>query len=161
MSADELRRLHAYSRWATTQLLDACTTLTPEQLSRPIGGSFGTLLGTLRHMVGAEWVWLERFHGRAPRAFPAGDSLTTVADLRRQWDEVAAGLEAILSSADPRRLVAYTTFRGDAFEQPLGDLLHHVANHATYHRGQVAMSLRLLGAASPSTGLVAFLRLAR
>jgi uncharacterized damage-inducible protein DinB len=160
MTVDDLRRLFAYNRWATGKLLDAAEGATAEQLIQPLGSSFGTLLGTLQHMVGAEWVWLERFNGRSPAAFANSDGLTTIAAVRRRWDEISAGLEAVISQAmDLDRAVAYRTFKGDPFEQPLGDLLQHVFNHGTYHRGQVAMSLRLLCLPAPSTDLVAFQRL--
>jgi uncharacterized damage-inducible protein DinB len=160
MTVDDLRRLHAYNLWATGALLDAADRATAEQLTQPLGSSFGTLLGTLQHMLGAEWVWLERFNGRSPASFPGADGLTTIAAIRRLWDEVSAGLDAVIAATpDLDRAVAYRTFKGDSFAQPLGDLLQHVFNHGSYHRGQVAMSLRLLGLPAPSTDLVAFQRL--
>ena len=162
MTVEDLVRLYAYNRWATGRLFAAAAAATPEQLTQPLGGSFGTLLGTLQHMLGAEWVWLERFNGRSPAAFPGAEGLTTLEAIRRRWDEVSAGLDAVISAtADLNRAVPYRTFKGDRFDQPLGDLVQHVVNHGTYHRGQVAMSLRLLGIAAPSTDLVAFLRLPR
>jgi uncharacterized damage-inducible protein DinB len=161
MTVEDVVRLYAYNRWATGRLLDAAAAVTPEQLKQPLGGSFGTLLGTLQHMLGAEWVWLERFNGRSPASFPGSEELTTLEAVRRRWDDVSEGLDAVISAADPNRSVPYRTFKGDRFDQPLGDLVQHVVNHGTYHRGQVAMSLRLLGIAAPSTDLVAVLRLPR
>lgn len=161
MTIDDLRGLLAYNRWATGTLLDACDSLTPEQLSQPVGGSFGSLIATLQHMVGAEWVWLERFNGRSPGGFEGVQALTTLDALRRQWRDVWSGYDALLATGTTdglRQPLAYRTFRGDAYEQPIGDMLQHVVNHGTYHRGQISMFLRLLGAAPPSTDLVIFQR---
>jgi uncharacterized damage-inducible protein DinB len=164
VTTEDIRRLYAYNRWATTRLLDAAASLATSQLSQPIGGSFGSLIGIFQHMVGAEWVWLERFHGRSPRAFVGIDALTTLEPVRVRSAEVAAELAAFvegLSGESLGRAVAYSSFKGDAFTQPLCDLLQHVVNHGTYHRGQAAMALRLLGASVPFTDLVAFHRLER
>jgi len=56
-------------------------------------------------------------------------------------------------------MVAYRTFDGSSHEQSLGDLLRHVVNHATYHRGQLATMLRQLGRTPPATDLVRYYRL--
>jgi len=162
MTTDDLRRLHAYNRWATMRLLDAGGSLPPALHWQHLGGSFGTLIGTFQHIVGADWVWLERFRGRSPRTFEGIDTLTTLEAIRARWEDVAAGLEGFVAGLGEESLqapVAYTSFKGDAFSQPLGSLLQHVVNHGTYHRGQAAMMLRQLGAAVPSTDLSAFTRL--
>lgn len=162
MTVQDIRRLYAYDRWATTRLLDAAASLTPDRLSQPIGGSFGTLLGIFQHVVGAEWVWLERFHGRSPQVATGTDALTTIDAVRARASEVAGALAAFVERLSEESLqdrVAYTSFQGDDFTHPLGGLLQHVVNHGTYHRGQAAMALRILGAEAPSTDLVAFQRL--
>jgi uncharacterized damage-inducible protein DinB len=161
MTPRDLQRLIAFHRWATELLLDAAAPLTAEQLARPLGGSFGSLLATLQHMVGADWVWLERFHGRSPRSFEGVDALATIGQIHSRWTDVIDGLAAVaagLTEAGAAREIHFTSFRGDPFRQPIGVLLQHVVNHGTYHRGQVAMSLRLLGLAAPSTDLVVFER---
>jgi uncharacterized damage-inducible protein DinB len=56
------------------------------------------------------------------------------------------------------RDVAYRTFKGEPFRHPLGVLLQHVYNHSTYHRGQVTMSLRILGAEPVGTDFVLYVR---
>ena len=141
MTLDDLRRLNAYNRWANHRLLDVAGTLDPEHLTQPLGGSFGSLMATLRHVLGAEWTWLERFHGRSPRAFEAESTLGTLAAVRARWSsldsEYAAFLDG-LGEADVIREVAYRSFKGDAFRHPLGVLLQHVFNHSTHHRGQVS-----------------------
>jgi uncharacterized damage-inducible protein DinB len=165
MTLDDVRTLFAYDRWATAQLLDAARPLAPDLVSRPVGGSVGSLLGITTHMVGASWLWLERFHGRSPASVEGIDALTSIAAVRARTESVADGLQAYVAGLDPGALgtsVSYTSLKGDPFTMPLAELLLHVTNHGTYHRGQISMALRLLGAeAVPSTDFVIFQRLPR
>ncbi len=98
-----LRNFFAFARCANRTILESAATLTPEEYARPIGGSFGSVQGTLTHLYGADWVWLERFHGRSPRAIPAGDDLVGLEALTRKWREVEAG--QLLTSPRSRRRV--------------------------------------------------------
>jgi uncharacterized damage-inducible protein DinB len=110
-------------------------------------------------------LWLERFHGRSPGRVEGLDALTSIAAVGGRADEVSEGLQAWAAALPPDALgrsVSYRSLRGDPFTMPLHDLLQHVVNHGTYHRGQIAMALRLLGAgAVPSTDFVIFQRLPR
>jgi uncharacterized damage-inducible protein DinB len=60
-----LRELFAYNYWARDRQLDACAALSQEQFQSPMDSSFPSLRDTLAHLVGGEWVWLERCHGRS------------------------------------------------------------------------------------------------
>ncbi len=157
---DEIRGLYAYNRWANERILDACQALAPEQLGKGLGSSFSSVRETLAHIFAAEWIWLSRWNGVSPRGMPAWE-LPDVASLRARWDEVEAERADFLSRQDDaslRKIVAYRNTKGEPFQSPLWQLLRHVANHSTYHRGQVVTMLRQLGAAAPSTDLVLFYR---
>jgi uncharacterized damage-inducible protein DinB len=141
-------------------MLGACETLTPEALGREQGTSFGSVLGTLEHLYGADWVWMERWQGRIPTGFPAKGTLATIAHFRAAWSALDAEREAFLSALTPGRLaepLAYRNLKGESFSLPLGDLLHHVSNHATYHRGQVMQLVRQLGGTATSTDFLYWL----
>ena len=73
-----LRELFAYNYWARDRQLEACAALSPEQFERPLGNSFSSMRDTLAHLVGAEWVWLERLRGRSPEALPAIEELLSL-----------------------------------------------------------------------------------
>ena len=149
-----LRNFFAFGRWANRTILGSVAELTPDEYARPVGGSFGSVEATVFHLYGADWVWLERFHGRSPRAMPEGDDLSTLEALTTKWREVEAGQDAYISVLTQERLaekLSYVAFSGDAFTRFLGDALLHLANHGTYHRGQVATLLRQLGRKPPST----------
>jgi uncharacterized damage-inducible protein DinB len=157
-SVAEIERLFAYNRWANARSFEAASALSPEELGREVGGSFASVLGTLTHLVGAEWVWLERWHGRSPRAIPQG--FAGLAELRSRLAEVEAGQERFLSGLTPERLeteIAYVNFKGESWRYPLGEALVHLVNHGTYHRGQVTTLLRQLGKPALATDYLLFL----
>jgi uncharacterized damage-inducible protein DinB len=156
----DLRRWYAYNDWANARLLGAAVTLRDGAAHRDLGGSFGTVFATLVHMLGAEWVWIERFHGRSPRELLAQAEWRTVHDLAAPWAAVAARQRALLDGLAEDALAApltYTNFAGVSATYALGDVLRHAVNHSTYHRGQVAAMLRMLGSPAPSTDFVRFL----
>jgi uncharacterized damage-inducible protein DinB len=159
---DEIRELFAYHRWANQRFLAAASALTPEQLSRDLGSSFPSVLATLAHVLSAEWIWLERWHGRSPSArTPADWDLSDRDELRRRWAEVeGAQAEFIqgLTEEELRRVLDYRTLAGDPFSSALWQILRHLVNHATYHRGQVSTMLRQLGTSAPATDLVLYYR---
>jgi uncharacterized damage-inducible protein DinB len=157
-SPDEVTRLFAYNRWANARAFEGAASLTAEELSRSIGGSFTSVLGTLTHLVGAEWVWLERWHGRSPRALPS--DFTSVKDLRERLTAVEEGQKAVLAGLTPERLaskITYVNFAGQTFAYALGEAMVHLVNHGTYHRGQVATLLRQLGKKPLSTDYLLYL----
>ncbi len=81
--------------------------------------------------------------------------------LKRRWSEVGSNLlayVAALGPADVNRVVEFTTLAGVPFSQPLGHCLQHLANHSTYHRGQVTTMLRQLEAKPATTDLIYFYR---
>jgi uncharacterized damage-inducible protein DinB len=116
---------------------------------------------TLAHIVSAEWIWLARWRGDSPTGAPESWNLATRAGIRAEWERIERDREAFLVGLDDGALsgsVAYRSMRGEPFAQPLGQLLRHVINHSTYHRGQVASQLRQLGVAVPATDLVLYYR---
>jgi uncharacterized damage-inducible protein DinB len=151
---EDIANLFAYGRWATGKTLESAAVLDPEEFVKPIGGSFGSVQGTLAHLYGADWVWLERFQGRSPSSLPGAESLASLTTIRERWDPVHRGLRELVESLAPGRLaepLTYVNFAGQTWTYPVGEALVHVANHGTYHRGQVATLLRQLGKKAAST----------
>jgi uncharacterized damage-inducible protein DinB len=72
-----------------------------------------------------------------------------------------AAFVSALADADLDRVISYRTLAGQAFSDPLGDLIRHVVNHSTYHRGQLVAQLRQLGQTPPNTDLIRYLRESR
>ncbi len=159
MTPEQVRALYDYNAWANHRVLDACEVLAPEQFTRDLGSSFRSVRDTLAHILGAEWVWLERWHGRSPTALPTAHQFDNLASLRVRWAEVERDLMnfvAGLSGAGLDRVIDYRNTRGNRFAYPLRSMLQHLVNHGTYHRGQVATLLRQLGAQPRATDLLRY-----
>jgi uncharacterized damage-inducible protein DinB len=152
-----VRGLLAYTIWADRQLLEALRGLPSVDLERDTGTSFGSVLGTMAHILGAEQLWLSRLLGVPLRRLPALEDFPSVALLAASFEDFWPQLEFYLASlADDQMGSAFswTNSRGETHSAPLRQVLLHVVNHATYHRGQVVSQLRQLGHPAPSTDLV-------
>jgi uncharacterized damage-inducible protein DinB len=161
MTPAEIHELFLYNQWANRRSLGACEALTPEQFTRDLGSSFPSVRDTLAHIAGGEWIWLERFYGRSHMALPPGSDLPDFAAVRARLEELDSALLQFTSGLDAaglERVIEFKTFAGKTFSTPLQPLLQHLANHGTYHRGQVTTLLRQLGAKGVSTDLAAFQR---
>lgn len=166
MNLSDVRHLFDYTEWANALAMEAAGKLTDENLRRDVGISHQSIFGTLLHMAGAEWIWLERWHGRSPAKSEAWTLWTTesCSDLRalkERWGEVINRRAQYISELDETRLMAELAFKllsGDPNSMRLVDQMQHVANHATMHRGQIVGMIRQLGIEPPSTDLLFYLR---
>jgi uncharacterized damage-inducible protein DinB len=166
MNRSDLKHLFDYTEWANGLALGAASELSSENLNRDFSISHGSIFGTLLHMAGAEWIWLERWHGRSPPKAEAWSLWTTescadLAALNERWRDVIDRRARFLAEVDEARLAAELPFKllsGDPSSLPLADQMQHVANHATLHRGQVVGMIRQLGLEPPSTDLLFYLR---
>lgn len=148
MTVTDLEGLYDYGYWANRKLFRVISQLTPEQFTRPVGGSYGSVRNTLVHALSAEWGWLSRCGGpeRGPRLDP--DDYPTAESLIEAWNKVEGYVREFLSrlkDEDLARNAEYMNERGEKRSMPLGELMQHAANHGVHHRGQVALLLRLLG----------------
>ena len=161
MTPEEMRLLYEYNSWANRRLLDACAALTPEQFTRDLHSSFPSVRDTLAHILGAEWIWYERFHGRFPATLPPGTQFSALAALRAHWSAVEANLLQFVNGLTPADLVRVHEFpnlKGDRQPLPLWQALQHLVNHGSYHRGQVTAFLRQMGAKGVALDLIRFYR---
>jgi uncharacterized damage-inducible protein DinB len=159
MTSTEARHLYAYNRWANQQMLQAVQPLNADEFTRDMKNSFPSVRDTLVHILSAEWIWLQRWTGVSPRESPAGWSKFAFAELELQWAAHEHEQSAFLDQLTDAKLVhplSYTNTRGEAFTAPLHQLVRHVVNHSSYHRGQVTTLLRQLGHAAATTDLVVF-----
>lgn len=160
MRAGDLERLYDYHYWATRQVLDAVARLTPDQFTRPVAGSYGSVRNTLVHILSAEWGWLERCGGAKrgerldPRDYPTAEALVGT------WTRVEGHIRRFLAGlddADLSREIEFAIGGGPRQVMPLGDLLQHAALHAVHHRGQVALMVRALGCVPGNFDLLVYL----
>ncbi|HSB12104.1 MAG TPA: DinB family protein [Blastocatellia bacterium] len=149
MNKNDILHLYNYNRWANARIFDAASKLTPEQFTEDLRSSHRSVRDTLAHILAAEWIWLERWNGTSPKALLDPAEFPTVESIRTRLNEVEDGCRKFISGLTDQSLetvVAYTNTRGEEWKYPLGHMLQHVANHSSYHRGQVTTMLRQLGA---------------
>ena len=150
-----------YNQWMNDKLYAAARKLSPDVLSAERGAFFGSIIGTLNHIVVADTIWLQRFTAH-PSRFESLDAIRAL-DRPKALDTILfADLEALsshrsmidstisrwvleLSAADLEKAVAYTNMKGVANRKPLAALLVHFFNHQTHHRGQATTLLTQAG----------------
>ena len=148
MLTDVVRSLYRYNTWANARIVETAAKLTPAQLREPGGASFDSVHDTLVHTLGAQWLYLERWHGRSPRAMPAPAEFADLDAIRRRWDAIERDTQTFLGGLTDARLgetIAYTNFQGERWAYPLWQQMIHQVNHATQHRSEAAMLLTKLG----------------
>jgi uncharacterized damage-inducible protein DinB len=165
MTVAEIRQLFDYTEWANALVLDAAEKLPAEELLRDVHISHRSILGTLVHTAGADWIWLERWRGNSPVGPDVWkgwtpDDAGSVQQVRDKWNPIVKRRRAYLaeiSDADLPLELGYTRFNGEAYSLPLVQQLQHVVNHATLHRGQVVGMIRQVGIVPPATDLLFYL----
>lgn len=167
MTKGEIQLLYEYDHWANNRVLQAASVLGAEEFARDLGGSFGSVRNTLVHIIRGEWIWLK--YWREPPVTPASladlvaragvlfnpDVFPNVAVLQLKWAEVEKEQIDFVRTVTDELLDKMLPFR--ATQVKLAHLMHHVANHSTYHRGQVALLMRQLNAEPAATDFHVFL----
>jgi uncharacterized damage-inducible protein DinB len=163
MSIDIFRRLADYNNWANRRLYGAALELPEEQYRRRTGVFFGSLHGTLNHLLLADRIWLKRLTGEGDH--PSALDTILFEDrhelLRARMAEDARLKRVVdgLSEADLAAEVSYQTTSGKPYQQKRQDILMHLFNHQTHHRGQAHSCCSILtGAEPPSLDLLQFQR---
>jgi uncharacterized damage-inducible protein DinB len=162
MNYSDLCLLADYNYWARDRLLEAVAALTPEQFTRPLGNSFSSIRDTIAHICDAESIWLKRWRGERPEGFQKPERITDLTAAREEWAGLERGMREVLETLGPdgvERRIEYKDFRGAPRSDVFWQMLQHVVNHGSYHRGQVTTMLRQLSAAPPkSMDLIAYYR---
>jgi uncharacterized damage-inducible protein DinB len=153
MTHEDAVALIDYHYWARDRMLDALEALTPEQYTRDLGSSFRSVRDTIVHTYGAEWNWYLRWVSSSPTGFPDPQEFPDVAAIRAAWrsqeQKVRLLVNSLASANQLDRVLRYRTLDGQEMESAFSQMLQHVVNHATFHRGQVTTMLRQLGAPAP------------
>ncbi len=154
-------RILEYHAWATQKTLDSVEPLSAEELHRDMQTSHSSVWGTLAHTYNADALWLKRLHGDGLARLDGAAAAPDLPSLRQAWADVQGGLISFaggLSDADWESVFDYRFLSGKEARSPIYESLLHVANHGTYHRGQLVTMLRQLGAEPISTDFITFVR---
>ena len=158
---DFVRRKVAYHHWAGDLTMDAVANLSAQQLDAPLGGSFGTGRALFDHILGAERIWCDRLNGKPTgrlQGFPATHS---GADLRDEWRRIRDDQRKFmdqLADAMFKKPFTWTNTKGEVTTAPMSEVLEHIVNHGTYHRGQVTHLVRDRGVAAPQTDYLVYMK---
>ncbi|MEZ5831233.1 MAG: DinB family protein [Dongiaceae bacterium] len=157
------QRMAAYNRWANERLYEAAGQLSPAALDEKRSGFFPSILKTLNHILVGDTIWLGRLEGTGSPGISGLDQIlhaefSALTTARRAIDE---RIIAYVDGLVPRRLeedLVYRTMAGEPLTTQVGQVLTHVFNHQTHHRGQAHAMLSSTEIAPPSLDLIYFLR---
>jgi uncharacterized damage-inducible protein DinB len=158
----EIQRLYDYNSWANERVLDSLRPIGPDVFASNKQASHGSIRGIIAHIAAAEWIWLERWKGSSPVGLLPESEFETLEIATQRLRKIDRDLQEFtsqLTQADIDGSRPYTTTEGKAYSNVLSDMLVHLANHSSYHRGQIATLLRQLGVVPQSTDFILFIRL--
>src|ERR1700753_1759187 len=153
MLKDHFDQLATYNRWANRRMYTDAASLSDEARKQSAGLFFGTIHGTLNHLLVADYIWMRRFTGDGPQP----ERLSQI--LHEDFAELRAAREAederilsfVTGTESYDRVIEYQTSTGKTFSQQLGPALTHFFNHQTHHRGQVHAGLTIAGIREPTS----------
>lgn len=167
MTKDDIQLLCEYDRWANHRALEAASTLSEEQFTRDLGGSFRSVRDTLVHMIGGGWILLNYWKKPIPdaafrtelrqrrEALFQPNGFPSVATVRVKWEEVEREQIEFVDTLTDEALTRPFPLRNNHVS--LAHLMQHLANHSTYHRGQIALMMRQLHGVPLATDFHVFL----
>jgi uncharacterized damage-inducible protein DinB len=142
----------AHNSWATKQLLEFCQkNLSPDQLRATSEGNYGTILGTLQHIIGAESRYRFRLSDEEPPWSKRPEETEDLGELEGMHDDTSAfWMELARSDFDPDRTIDVPKpAQGDPFEVKAGMLVAQTLNHGNEHRAQIFTILTTIGVEPP------------
>lgn len=162
MNKEYMQTLVAYNAWANRRILQAAAEVTPGQFTAPARLSFGSLRGTLVHILATETIWRQRCQDKLfPTSLLAESQFPTFGALRQAWEAEMNALQAYLaplSDDDLNRVVNYSNTRGLPFATIQWQILAHLINHGTQFRSEAGVVLTEYGCSPGDVDLIKFLR---
>jgi uncharacterized damage-inducible protein DinB len=162
MNLRDILTIYDYNDWATHRILSASARVSPDQFVSHSGYSFGSLRGTLVHILDSEHAWrmllqhntLDYFRVMKEEDFP------TFSTLEQRWEKEEHAMRDYLNSLNDEELIGYvryTTPEGEKRERVRWHCLLHIVNHGTQHRSEAAALLTDYGHSPGGLDFTAFL----
>jgi uncharacterized damage-inducible protein DinB/GNAT superfamily N-acetyltransferase len=157
-----LQLMARYNLWATRRLIEHVDALPQADYQRPVGLFFGSVHGTLNHLlVGEHLLWFARFaQGDSPVMALNAEAEPNRQRLAQRLQDGALSWLPLIESLPEARLAGQLSYRranGQPMTLPFAATLAHVFNHSTHHRGQITAALTAMGHACPEIDLVQML----
>jgi uncharacterized damage-inducible protein DinB len=160
VSVDTLRLQLDYSAWASQRLMDVAAKLSEEELTQDFKTADKTVLDTLVHIYAADRIWLARVLAQ-PRATFIDTADRDLTLLQTEWPALHQRWKLWLrdfTDEDVLRPISFQDMKGRSYSQPAWQILLHLVNHGTHHRGQVSGFLRAMGQTPPPLDLMHYYR---
>jgi len=161
VNIEDVKELFEYNAWANRRIFDALAALPAEQYTRDLKSSFGSIHGTVCHIVWAEQLWLTRWVAKPPPGTPQGKDLAGLPEARARWEAVEAERAAFLGGITEAKLRDGVTIQptgGGSYTHTFRQMFLHTVDHSSYHRGQIIVMLRQLDLKPPGAGMMGFFR---
>ncbi len=165
MSLKQVRTFARYNAWANQLIFDAVAALPAGEAEKPRPGFYGSMVGTLNHLYAIDLIFQAHLQGRE-HGFNTRTTRQTI-PLEELWPKQRALDDWYIDWSDSLTLqaidepVRFTFVGGGEGEMTRGEILFHVVNHTTYHRGLISEQFYELSTRPPTTDLPVFLRDAR
>ncbi len=143
-----LREMCEYLRWADQQSLLAARSVRDDEYYKEQNISVGSLHKMLVHCMAVQWLWLSRFRGESPQNAEDHTHYPTRMELEQRWPLVHAALIDFVGRTTPNQLgnpVTYHDTKGTAHTLPMRDMILHLIDHGSYHRGQINTMIKRAG----------------
>ncbi len=161
ISTGYVRTMAAYNRWQNSSLYDAANTISESERKRQRGAFFGSIHATLSHILWGDQMWMSRFTASLP---PAAATMPASTDMHPRWEDLVTArttfdntISAWAEDLDPAWLEGDLTWTSAALNltasKPKWQLVTHMFNHQTHHRGQIHAMLTAAGARPDDTDI--------
>ncbi|WML47156.1 DinB family protein [Neobacillus sp. PS3-34] len=150
------KQLFEYHEWATKKLLFYIEENCPQAFNQQIESVFKSIKETAEHLYIVDVLWFDRIQGK--ETSNTDITFNSADEAKGKINELHRNMTLYLKGEDISRIVTYKNSSGDTFENTLEDICTHLANHGTYHRGNITAMLWSMGHKSIATDYVYFLR---
>src|ERR1051325_3347938 len=160
MNKQEILVLFQYNAWSNAKILSVASHLTQEQFAGPAPFPHGSLRGTLVHALFGEWIWRQRWEGRALSAKMKAEDFPTFESLRARWaDEEPRLMDYVSNLTDEglSRRFKYISTEGFPHERAVWESMLHLVNHGTQHKTEAAAILTRFGFSPGDIDLIVYL----
>lgn len=148
MSKNYFIELSGYHIWANDRVCNWLDEISEEQWNQPLVSSFNSIYETILHITGAEKIWVERLQKHSNPEILTQTFKGSKEDLIKTWKEISLSFKNLIESMPEdqfQQKLLFKNTKGIEYNQPYYQLLAHMINHTTYHRGQVVTMLRQVG----------------